>query len=147
MKLQILLASLGLALVIAVFGGALGQAPVSQPVTRAESPAPFAAPLAPGGATLTYERKGRRDPFEPVQALQSGMTSPTIAAAQLKGILRGRTLRVLVETPDGLGYILAVGDTLGEGRLIEIGVDSAVFNVPARSGSTTDRIVLRLLED
>jgi hypothetical protein len=94
-----------------------------------------------------YERKGRRDPFEPVQAVQSGTTSPTIAAAQLKGILRGRTPRVLVETSDGLGYLLSVGDTLGEGRLIEIGADSAVFSVPARSGSATDRIVLRLPED
>jgi len=75
------------------------------------------------------------------------MTSPTIAAAQLKGILRGRTPRVLVETPDGLGYLLAVGDTLGDGRLIEIGADSVVFSVPARHGSTTDRVVLRLPED
>jgi hypothetical protein len=146
-KARVLFVSLGAALVIANAGSALGQASVSQPVIGAESPAPPAAPPALGGATPTYERRGRRDPFEPVQALQTGMTSPTIAAAQLKGILRGRTPRVLVETSDGLGYILAVGDTLGEGRLIEIGSDSAVFTVPARLGSTTDRIVLRLLED
>jgi hypothetical protein len=136
---------LGLALTVAIFVGANGQAPVSPPTT--ESPAQVAAPPVLGGATLMYERKGRRDPFEPVQAVQPGMTSPTIAAAQLKGILRGRTPRVLVETPDGLGYLLSVGDMLGEGRLIEIGADSAVFSVPARSGSATDRIVLRLPED
>ena len=146
MKSQVVLASLGLALTITIFGGARGQAPVS-PSTTPESTAPPAAAQAFGGNAPTYERKGRRDPFEPVQAIQSGMTSPTIAAAQLKGILRGRTPRVLVETPDGLGYLLAVGDMLGEGRLIEIRVDSVVFSVPARSGSTTDRVVLRLPED
>ena len=144
MKSHVLFASLGLALAVPIFGGARGQAPVGPSTIRPESPAP---PPAPSGATLTYERKGRRDPFEPVQAVQPGMTSPTIAAAQLKGILRGRTPRVLVETPDGLGYLLAVGDTLGDGRLIEIGADSVVFSVPARHGSTTDRVVLRLPED
>jgi hypothetical protein len=144
---RILLVSLGLALTVAIFVGANGQAPVRPPTTLTESPAQVAAPPGLEGTTLIYERKGRRDPFEPVQAVQSGMTSPTIAAAQLKGILRGRTPRVLVETPDGLGYLLSVGDMLGEGRLIEIGADSAVFSVPARSGSATDRIVLRLPED
>ena len=42
---------------------------------------------------------------------------------------------------------LAVGDVLAEGRLIEIGVDSAVFSIPRRAGSTVDRFVLRLLGD
>ena len=140
-------ASFGTALTVAIFVVASGQAPVSAPTTRTESPAPVATPPAVGGTTLSYERKGRRDPFEPVQAVQPGMSSPTIAAAQLKGILRGRTPRVLVETPDGLGYVLSVGDMLGEGRLIEIGADSVVFSVPARSGSATDRVVLRLPED
>ena len=147
MKAQVAFASLGLVLTVLIFGGANGQAPVSRPTPRAESPAQPAAPPVLEGTTLTYERKGRRDPFEPIQAVQSGMTSPTIAAAQLKGILRGRTPRVLVETPDGLGYVLSVGDMLGEGRLIEIGADTVVFSVPARSGSATDRIVLRLPED
>lgn len=146
MKSQVLLASLGLALTVAAFGGARGQAPLSQPEVSAESPAQGAVPAAPAAGTITYDRKGRRDPFEPVQAVQPGMSSPVIAAAQLKGILRGRTPRVLVETPDGLGYILAVGDTLGEGRLIEIQGDSAVFSVPTRFGAT-NRVVLRLLED
>jgi len=145
-KSQVLLASLGLALTVAAFGGARGQAPLSPPAVNAESPAQGAVPAAPAAGAITYERKGRRDPFEPVQAVQPGMSSPVIAAAQLKGILRGRTPRVVVETPDGLGYILAVGDTLGEGRLIEIQGDSAVFSVSTRVGST-NRVVLRLLED
>ena len=142
MRRHVPFASLGLAATVAVFSPAAGQMP-----GRTGSPPQLAAPPAPGGTTPTYERKGRRDPFEPVQILQPAMTSPTIAAAQLKGILRGRTPRVLVETPDGLGYILAVGDMLAEGRLIEIGVDSAVFSVPLQPGSTNNRFVLRLLGD
>ena len=144
MKAPVPFASLGFAATLAVFSAALAQAPVSPPTGGSPE---LAARPAFGGTAPTYERRGRRDPFEPVQTLQPSMTSPTIAAAQLKGILRGRTPRVLVETPDGLGYILAVGDMLAEGRLIEIGVDSAVFSVPGRAGSTTDRIVLRLPDD
>ncbi len=147
MKAQVSFASLGLAATVAVFSSSLGQAPVSPPTDRTGSPPEIAAPPAFSATTPAYERKGRRDPFEPIQILQPSMTSPTIAAAQLKGILRGRTPRVLVETPDGLGYILAVGDVLAEGRLIEIRADSAVFSVPHRVGSVTDRIVLRLSDD
>ena len=142
MRTHVPFASLGFAATVALFSGAAGQTPA--PVG---APPQLAAPPASGGTTSTYERKGRRDPFEPVQTLQPDMTSPTLASAQLKGILRGQTPRVLVETSDGLGYILAVGDMLAEGRLIEIGVDAVVFSVPVRAGSTNDRFVLRLLGD
>ena len=124
------LISLGL-LVVAWGGDALAQAP--------------SGPAAGSGAS--YEHRGRRDPFEPVEALDASMSSPTVATSRLKGIVRSQTPRVLVETPDGLGYILKVGDVLGEGRLVEIGADSAVFSIPARRGSPTGRIVLRLPED
>ena len=147
MRSHIALASIGLAVAASIFGRANGQAPVSPPPSRAESPAQLSAATVPEATVLKYERKGRRDPFEPIRTLQSGLSAPAIAAAQLKGILRGRTPRVLVETADGLGYVLAVGDMLGVGRLIEIGADSAVFSVPPRSGSATERIVLRLPED
>jgi hypothetical protein len=53
----------------------------------------------------------------------------------------------LVETADGLGYILKPGDTLGDGRLVQVGQDSVVFSVAARRGSTTNRVVLRLPGD
>ena len=142
MRTHVPFASLGFAATVALFSGAAGQTPAPL-----GSPLQLSAPPASGGTAPTYERKGRRDPFEPVQTLQPDMTSPTIAAAQLKGILRGRTPLILVETPDGLGYILAVGDMLAEGRLIEIGVDSAVFSVPIRAGSTDNRFVLRLPGD
>ena len=134
---------LGFAFTVTMLSTARAQAPGPQPVT----PGAFTATPATAGAAPTYERKGRRDPFEPVGGLQPDMTSPTVASARLTGILRGRTPRALVETGDGLGYILKVGDVLAEGRLLEIGVDSVVFSVPPRPGSTTDRIILRLPDD
>jgi hypothetical protein len=107
---------------------------------------PPAPPQAEGvEIPRSYERKGRRDPFQPIEAAQAG--EPAVAAARLKGILRGGAPRVLVETPDGIGYILRLGDALGEGRLIEIGAESVVFSVPSRRGSPSDRIVLRLSSD
>lgn len=130
-------ATLGFALTVAICGSALAQAPISQPLTPGGSAA-LAVPPETAGATPTYERKGRRDPFERVEALDS---------ARLKGIVRSHTPRALVETPDGLGYILKVGDMLAEGRLIEIGVDSVVFSVPAGRGLASNRIVLRLLDN
>jgi hypothetical protein len=138
---------LGFALTVSIFGSALAQAPAVRPAMPAEPPATLAAPPPTTGIAPTYERKGRRDPFEPVEALNPDMTSPTVASARLKGVVRGRSPHALVETSDGIGYILKVGDVLAEGRLIEIGVDSVVFSIPARRGSTTSRIVLRLPDD
>jgi hypothetical protein len=93
-----------------------------------------------------YERRGRRDPFQPVEVVTPEMAAPAVAAARLKGIVRGTAPRVLIETADGLGYVMQLGDTLADGRLVEIGPDRVVFSVPTRHGSTT-RIVLRLSDD
>jgi hypothetical protein len=49
-----------------------------------------------------------------------------------------------VEAQDGVGYILRPGDTLGDGRLLEIGADTAVFAVSATPGSQSNRVVLKL---
>ena len=140
-------ALLGVALTVALCGSTFAQAPAPQTATPAGLPPALAAPPAAAETAPTYERKGRRDPFEPIETLTTDMTSPTLASARLKGIVRGRVPHALVETSDGLGYILKVGDTLAEGRLIEIGVDRVVFSVLARHGSTTNRIVLRLPDD
>ena len=144
MTFQGLIASLGLALVI--WDSAVAQTPATQSVTAPRSVPLVAVPSANGVAEPTYERKGRRDPFQPVENLQAEMTAPAVASARLKGIVRGHETRALLETPDGLGYILKVGDTLADGRLVEIGANSVVFSVPARRGST-NRIVLRLPDE
>ena len=64
---------------------------------------------------------------------------------KLTGIVRSaRTTLALVETQDGIGYILKPGDTLGDGRLLEIGADNVTFSVPAKPGAPINRVVLKL---
>jgi Tfp pilus assembly protein PilP len=122
-----------------------------QPRVVTPSPTPSAStrstlPPPNGAVGTTYEAKGRRDPFQAVETTQSEPTPPALAAARLKGILRSSAPRALIETPDGLGYILKVGDTLAEGRLIEISADRVVFSVETRRGPA-HRIVLRLSDN
>jgi len=135
-------------------GGNASQVPSASAPT-APMPAAPAPPQPVASATASepalpaakYEAKGRRDPFENLE-VREGASGPTLASAKLTGIVRGtRGPLALVETSDGLGYILKPGDTLGDGRLLEIGPDSVVFRIAARTGSTTDRVVLRLPGD
>jgi hypothetical protein len=68
-----------------------------------------------------------------------------VSTTKLTGIVRSaRTTLALVETQEGIGYILKAGDTLGDGRLMEIGADTVVFAVAAKAGSPTNRVVLKL---
>jgi len=142
--------------VTACSGGNASQAPSASAPT---APMPAAAPAPPqpvASATAAepaapaagkYDAKGRRDPFENLE-VREGASGPTLASAKLTGIVRGsRGPLALVETSDGLGYILKPGDTLGDGRLLEIGPDSVVFRIAVRTGSTTDRVVLKLPGD
>jgi hypothetical protein len=97
-----------------------------------------------------YEAKGRRDPFQNLEAEtkkaeQTGGLA--VAATRLAGIVRSGTTMALVEAPDGVGYILKPGDVLGDGRLLEIGQDTAIFIVQPRPGSTVNRVVLKLKAD
>jgi hypothetical protein len=102
------------------------------------------APVVPQASGVSYDPKGRRDPFVALD-ITSGPKGLEVATTKLTGIVRGaRTTLALVETPDGLGYILKPGDTLGDGRLIEIGADIAVFTVASKPGAPTNRVVLRL---
>jgi hypothetical protein len=98
----------------------------------------------PQGDGISYDAKGRRDPFVPLD-ITGGPKGLEVATTKLTGIVRGaRTTLALVEAQDGIGYILKPGDTLGDGRLLEIGADTAVFAVAARPGAQTNRVVLRL---
>ncbi len=114
-----------------------------------DKPQPVAMPEAPAKpAVPAYETHGRRDPFESLE-VREGAEGTLVTSAKLTGIVRrGRVPEMaLVETSDGIGYILKVGDTLGNGRLVEIGSDVAIFSVAQRSGSTPKRVVLRLASD
>ena len=108
-------------------------------------PAPLVpAPIVPQGDGTAYEAKGRRDPFVALD-LTGGPKGLEVATTKLTGIVRSaRTTLALVEAQDGIGYILKPGDTLGDGRLLEIGADSVVFTVAAKPGSQSNRVVLKL---
>jgi Tfp pilus assembly protein PilP len=72
----------------------------------------------------------------------------TVSSTRLTGIVRSqRGVFALLEGSDGIGYILRPGDTLGDGRLIEIDADSAVFTVVPRPGAPPNRVTLRLKTD
>jgi hypothetical protein len=128
-------------------------APASAPAAAAAStPSPAAAPAplvtvpaVPQGDGASYEAKGRRDPFVPLDIVGGGPKGLEVATTKLTGIVRGaRTTLALIEAQDGIGYILKPGDTLGDGRLVEIGADTVVFAVAPRPGSSPNRVVLKL---
>ena len=152
MTMRRAIVSLGFAIAVAACSGSPAPVPSTQPVPASTPPRP-AATIAPSPATRiaaapsTYERKGRRDPFQPIEIVQDVEVKLAVASARLTGIVRGSATRALLEMPDGMGYIMQPGDTLAEGRLIEIGTDNVVFSVPSRKGSATGRLFLRLLSD
>ena len=117
----------------------------SQPA-QAGQPAPLvpAAPTIAAAEVPKYLDKGRKDPFTEVQ-LSATTGGLSVATTKLTGIVRGpRSVLALLETQEGIGYILKPGDTLGDGRLMEIGADSVVFAVGPKAGSAAQRVVLRL---
>lgn len=145
--------------VLAVLAAACGGSPPSAPAPTAQAPAaqpqpaPAPQPLAttmkapePPPPPAMYDAKGRRDPFDTLE-VRTG-TGLSIGTARLVGIVRGnRGPLVLLETAEGLGYILRLGDVLGDGRLTEIGPDSVAFALGPRPGMPVQRVVLRLPAD
>jgi Tfp pilus assembly protein PilP len=105
------------------------------------------APELPRPPAPSYETKGRRDPFEVLET-REGAGGTSVSSAKLAGIVRSAEGPLaLIETPDGLGYILRPGDTLGDGRLVDVRPDSVVFSVPTKRGDSTNRVVLKLPGD
>ena len=114
--------------------------PAPTVIPRAVEPGP---PLPP----LTYEPKGRRDPFTPIPpAVDKGTGGLDVATTKLVGIIQGHQLLALVEAPDGLGYILKPGDVLGNGRITGITADSVTFAVAGRAGQRETSLTLRLVK-
>jgi Tfp pilus assembly protein PilP len=145
---RVVLSSISLAALL----GACGSSQPTPPPKPAAAPAkPAAAPAmsaqpAPEEkvAVPKYDPRGRRDPFETLE-VREGTGGLTVASTKLTGIVRSnRAALALVEAPDGIGYILKPGDTLGDGRLLEIGSDSVVFTVTSKAGAPTNRVVLKL---
>ncbi len=118
----------------------------------ATSPSPGTVAAATAAAALVpsapkYDAGGRRDPFESLEA-RLGSDRSSVTTAKLTGVIHsGGVALALVETSDGIGYILKPGDTLSDGRLVEISPNAAVFSVTPKPGSTTNRVVLKLAGD
>lgn len=100
-------------------------------------------PLAP---SVEYAPRGRRDPFTPVRVAEEAAPRRSIlTSARLTGIVRSsHGAWALVETAEGTGFILRAGESFGEGRLLDIGEDFALFDVEPSSASMPTRVVLRL---
>jgi hypothetical protein len=123
----------------AVQPAGVGTAPVIMPKE------PDSGPVLP---PITYEVRGRRDPFVPVAgAVQQDKTGLAVATMKLGGVVHGRTLLALVEAPDGIGYILKPGDVLGNGRVTDITSNSVSFAVISRPGQAATTVTLRLASD
>lgn len=138
------LMSVGLAAMLAACGSTPPPAPPKPSASAQPAAAAQAVPAEVAVAVPKYDAKGRRDPFETLE-VREGSGGLTVAATRLTGIVRSnRSALALVEAPDGIGYILKPGDTLGDGRLLEIGSDSVVFLVAPKTGAPSNRVVLRL---
>ena len=139
------LTSVGLAVMLGACGTTPPSAPPKPPAASGQPV--VATPVVPAEivpAVPKYDPRGRRDPFETLE-VREGSGGITVAATRLTGIVRSnRAALALVEAPDGIGYILKPGDTLGDGRLLEIGSDSVVFVVAPKTGAPSNRVVLRL---
>jgi len=99
------------------------------------------------GNTPKYDAQGRRDPFDSLE-IKAGSDRASVTAAKLTGVIHGGpTPLALVETSDGIGYILKPGDTLADGQLLEIGTNMVVFSIPAKPGQTANRVVLKLASE
>jgi Tfp pilus assembly protein PilP len=118
--------------------------------TAAAKPGPVALPKEPepGPALppLSYDAKGRRDPFVPI-VLAKGKPGLSILTFKLTGVIGSRPPLALVEASDGIGYILKPGDTLGDGRVTEITQNAVTFAVAARAGQAATTATLRLAQD
>lgn len=154
----------GLALLLSACGGSPSSSPVAAALPARSAPeTPAAVPAKPAGAEPQpagsmietpalpdasgpkYDPKGRRDPFEALDAVE-GPANASVASARLTGIVRktGGPALALIETADGLGYIVQLGDMFGDGRLVEIGPDTVVFTVAPRRGAAHQRVILKL---
>jgi hypothetical protein len=118
--------------------------------TAAAKPGPVALPKEPEAGPalppLSYDAKGRRDPFVPI-VLAKDKPGLSIMTFKLTGVIGSRPPLALVEASDGIGYILKPGDTLGDGRVTEITQSAVTFAVAAKSGQAATTTTLRLAQD
>jgi hypothetical protein len=122
---------------------------VATPVAPKSPIAPKEPDVGPALPPAPYEAKQRRDPFVPLIIADVGTKGLTVATVKLVGVILGGPGASigLVEAPDGIGYILKVGDVLGDGRVAGISKDTISFSVPGRPGQPPSTVTLRLKTD
>ena len=129
---------------------AVGAPAPAAAATATAKPGPVALPKEPEPGPplppLSYDAKGRRDPFVPI-VLAKDKPGLSITTFKLGGVIRGGTPLALVEGSDGIGYILKLGDTLGDGRVTEITQSAVTFAVAAKTGQPATTSTLRLAQD
>jgi len=146
------------AFVQACGGGGAPPPPPPAPGPVATPPRPAAAPKPAGGvkepepgppiAPIPYGAGQQRDPFVTVVLPTERRAGLQVGSVRLVGVIQGRSQSLaLVEAPDGIGYVLKSGDTLGDGRVTEIGANSVSFQVTARPGEKPTAVTLRLKTD
>ena len=147
-----------LAALTLVLAGCGDGAPLAPPGPPAPGPVATPPPPKPPGMAalpetgpplppIPYEAKQRRDPFSPVVVSQGGK-GLQVGSVKLVGVIQGRQWPLaLVEAPDGIGYILKPGDTLGDGRVTQITADSVAFAVGGSPGRKSSSVTLRLRTD
>lgn len=146
------------ALGVQACGGGAPPPPPPAPGPVAVPPRPPAAPKPagsfkepePGPAIppIAYGASQQRDPFVVVTLPTERRAGLQVGSVRLVGVIQGRREPLaLVEAPDGIGYIIKNGDTLGDGRVTEIGANSVSFQVTARPGEKGTVVTLRLKTD
>lgn len=99
----------------------------------AQASPPQALPEAKSSPLYTYDPKGRRDPFQPLIVASPSKEKGGLNVSELKlvgVILKGRVYYALLEAPNGLGYIVQIGDVVGDGaKVVRITKDSVAFEV------------------
>jgi hypothetical protein len=133
---------------------AVGNTPPPQQAVAQSAPAPKSGAPAPKGSEaarpplppMTYDAKGRRDPFTPIQIAKEKITGLDVSTVKLVGVISGSHLLALVEAPDGLGYIVKSGDVLGNGRVTDVAPTSITFTVAGADKKDTS-LTLRLVRE
>lgn len=146
-----------------MLGACAKERPKSAPEVRsAQRPAAPGAPslkaqpskeATPEAPAYAYDPKGRRDPFkslvvakEPTPRAKSGLRTLEVSELKLAGIVwENKGYYALVESPEGLGYVVRTGDIIGEDARVTRITPTSVF-IQFKSKSTLPGPGLREIE-
>lgn len=134
---------------VLALAGLLAAAPFAAPREAAAQAVPGTDQAQEGASTLPPPPAGVRDPFIPlVNRADPAQQRPVLSGLRLAGLIWdpkvAEQIRALVETPEGLGYILRLNDQRFGGKVVAIGHDRLRFSVVDQTAPGDFRI--RLLD-